>query len=73
LHRTPTGERGSSVGLLSAFCDMFVGLSAFAAGAVQAVFGYSAAFVMASAALGGGACMGRFVFVGKLEHKVYVV
>jgi MFS family permease len=62
LRRTPEGERGSAVGVLSAFYDLFVGMSSFAAGAVANRFGYSAAFVMATAALGAAAIAGRFVF-----------
>jgi MFS family permease len=62
LRQTPEGERGSAVGVLSAFYDLFVGVSSFAAGAVANRFGYSAAFVMAAAALGAAAIAGRFVF-----------
>ena len=62
LKRTPAHERGSAVGVLSAFYDLFVGASSFAAGAVSKRLGYSAAFVMAVCALGGAAIVGRFVF-----------
>jgi len=62
LRQTPPGERGSTVSILGAFYDLFVGLSAFAAGGVANHFGYSAAFVMATAALGAAAIAGRFVF-----------
>jgi MFS family permease len=65
LRRTPAGMRGSAVGVLSAFYDLFVGTSSFAAGAVANRFGYSAAFVMAVIALGGAAIFGRFVFFGQ--------
>jgi MFS family permease len=65
LRKTPSGERGSTIGVLSAFYDLFVGMGAFAAGAVSGRFGYSAAFVMAVVALAGAAFMGRFVFVDK--------
>ena len=34
LRETPSGQRGSAVGVLSAFYDLFVGVSSFAAGAV---------------------------------------
>jgi MFS family permease len=34
LRRTPAGERGSALGVLTAFYDLFVGVSSFAAGAV---------------------------------------
>lgn len=62
LRQTPEGERGSALGVLSAFYDLFVGLSSFAAGAVAKNFGYSAAFVMAAIALGAAALAGRFIF-----------
>jgi MFS family permease len=62
LKRTPERERGSTVGVLSAFYDLFVGLSSFAAGAVSNRFGYPAAFVMAAAAIGAAAVAGLFVF-----------
>lgn len=62
LKKTPSGERGSAVGVLSAFYDLFVGLSSFAAGAVADHWGYAAAFVMGTAALAGAALAGRSVF-----------
>jgi MFS family permease len=62
LRETPERERGSAVGVLSAFYDLFVGVSSFGAGAVASRFGYPAAFVMAAAALGAAAIAGRFVF-----------
>ena len=62
LKRTPQGERGSVVGILSAFLDLFVGTSSFAAGAVANHFGYSAAFAMAAIALLASAVAGRYVF-----------
>ncbi|HTT63330.1 MAG TPA: MFS transporter [Bryobacteraceae bacterium] len=65
LRRTASGDRGSTVGVLSAFYDLFVGMSAFAAGGVSGWLGYWAAFVMAVVALGGAAFMGRFVFAEK--------
>lgn len=34
LKRIPDGERGSAIGVLSAFYDLFVGLSSVAAGGV---------------------------------------
>ncbi len=64
LRKTPPGERGSVVGLLSAFYDLFVGISSFVAGGVAKHYGYSAAFLMAAAALGGAAIAGRWVFAG---------
>ena len=62
LRRTATGERGSAVSVLSAFYDMFVGMSSFSAGLIANSFGYAAAFIMAIAALGAAAVAGRFVF-----------
>jgi len=64
LRQTPDGERGSVVGVLGAFVDLFVGISSFSAGIVAKRFGYSAAFMMAAAALGAAAIAGRFVFSG---------
>jgi len=62
LKRTPVREHGTVVGVLSAFYDLFVGTSSFAAGAVSARFGYPAAFSMAAASLAVAAVMGIFVF-----------
>jgi MFS family permease len=62
LKRTPERERGSTVGVLTAFYDLFVGISSFAAGAVSSRFGYSAAFIMAAVAVGAAAIAGLFVF-----------
>jgi MFS family permease len=62
LRRTPERERGSAVGVLSAFFDLFVGVSSFAAGLVSNRFGYSGAFVMGAAALGAAAIAGRYIF-----------
>lgn len=62
LRKTPAHERGSAVSFLSAFYDLFVGISSFAAGMIAKRYGYSAAFVMAVLAIGGAAVMGRWVF-----------
>jgi len=62
LQKIPSGERGSAVGVLSAFVDLFVGVSSFVAGAVANRFGYSAAFVLAALALIAAAVAGRSVF-----------
>ncbi len=67
LRRTPDGERGSTVSVLSAFYDLFVGTSSFSAGLIANRFGYEAAFVMAIAALGAAAIAGRFVFAAAKE------
>jgi hypothetical protein len=50
------------VGVLSAFYDLFVGISSFAAGEVSSRFGYPAAFAMAAASIGAAAVAGLFVF-----------
>jgi predicted MFS family arabinose efflux permease len=62
LKRTPAREHGTAVGVLSAFYDLFVGTSSFAAGAVSSRFGYPAAFIMAAASLVVAAIVGVFVF-----------
>lgn len=62
LRRSPTNEHGSVIGFLSAFYDLFVGMSSVAAGAVAGNFGYPAAFSMAALALVAAAIAGRFVF-----------
>ena len=62
LRRIPASERGSTVGVLSAFVDLFVGISSFVAGALAKRFGYSAAFVLGTTALLAAAMAGRFVF-----------
>ena len=62
LRRTPETQHGSVIGLLSAFYDLFVGISSLAAGAVAGHFGYSVAFLMAASALLAAAVAGRFVF-----------
>lgn len=62
LRRTPDHERGSVMGVLSAFYDLFVGVSSFVAGFVAKRYGYPAAFLMAAASIGLAAFCGRFVF-----------
>jgi MFS family permease len=62
LRRAHESERGSSVSVLSAFYDVFVGASSISAGFLANSFGYGAAFVMAIAALGVAAVAGRAVF-----------
>jgi MFS family permease len=62
LRRTPERERGSAVSVLSAFYDLFVGISSFAAGTIAKSFGYSAAFYMAAGSLILAALVGRSVF-----------
>jgi MFS family permease len=62
LRRAHASERGSSVSVLSAFYDVFVGASSISAGFLANAFGYGAAFLMAIAALGAAAIAGRAVF-----------
>jgi MFS family permease len=62
LKRTPPGARGSAVSLLSAFCDLFVGISSFAAGTIAHHLGYPWAFWMAAIALAASALAGWRVF-----------
>ena len=62
LRETPERERGSAVGVLSAFYDLFVGLSSFAAGEISNRFGYGPAFFMAAASLIGASAAAWFVF-----------
>jgi MFS family permease len=62
LRRTPNSDRGSAIGILSAFYDLFVGISSFTAGWVAHQFNYSATFAMGAAALIAAAVAARFVF-----------
>jgi MFS family permease len=62
LKRTPAREHGTAVGVLSAFYDLFVGLSSFAAGAVATRFSYAAAFYMAAGSLVVAGFLGLIVF-----------
>jgi len=62
LKRTPAQEHGTAVGVLSAFYDLFVGVSSFAAGTVSTHFGYSAAFYMAAASLAVAGVLGAIFF-----------
>jgi MFS family permease len=70
LQKIPSGERGSALGVLSAFVDLFVGVSSFVAGAVAKHFGYSAAFVLAALALVAAAAAGRYVFTPEVASDV---
>ena len=62
LKRTPAREHGSVVSVLSAFYDLFVGISSITAGAIANHFGYAAAFATAAASLIAAAIAGRVVF-----------
>jgi MFS family permease len=70
LRRTADGERGSAVSVLSAFYDLFVGMSSFSAGLLANAFGYASAFVMAIAALAAAAIAGRFVFFSRETDSI---
>jgi MFS family permease len=73
VRNTPAGDRGSALGVLTAFFDLFVGVSSLAAGAVATKFGYPTAFMMAALALAAAAVAGRFVFAtSKAEGTAYV-
>jgi MFS family permease len=62
MRETPANQRGAAIGVMSAFYDLFVGMSSFAAGAVAKRFGYPAAFAMGAVALVAAAVTGRMVF-----------
>ncbi|MSV36319.1 MAG: MFS transporter [Bryobacterales bacterium] len=72
LKRTPSHERGSVVGVMSAFYDLFVGVSSFAAGAIANHFGYNAVFLMALFALGAAVPAARAVFASEHFEPVLV-
>jgi len=73
VRNTPAEQRGSALGVLTGFFDLFVGVSSLAAGAVATRFGYPTAFRMGALALGAAAIAGRFVFsTGKTEVPVCV-
>jgi len=62
LKRAQSHERGSTVGVLSAFYDLFVGTSSFAAGTMANRYGYSSAFLMALGGVFVAAAIGWRVF-----------
>jgi len=62
LRRTPEQQRGSAIGVLTAFYDLFVGISSLAAGAVAKNYGYPYAFLMAAVSIGAAAIAGRYLF-----------
>jgi MFS family permease len=69
LRNTPEQERGSAIGILTAFYDLFVGISSLAAGAIAKSSGYPAAFLMAAAAIIAAAIAGKFVFWPAVRAK----
>jgi len=73
VRRTPAGDRGSALGVLTGSFDLFVGVSSLAAGAVAGRFGYSTAFLMGATALIAAAIAGWFVFAPeKTPEPAYV-
>jgi MFS family permease len=69
LRRTPNDTHGSVVAILSAFYDLFVGVSSLVAGQVADRHGYSVTFVMAAVALLGAAIAGWFVFSERSQQS----
>lgn len=65
MRQAPANQRGSAIGVMSAFYDLFVGISSFAAGAVAKRFGYQAAFAMGAVAILAAGFTGRMVFYRK--------
>jgi MFS family permease len=62
LKNTPSHQRGSAVGVLSAFYDLFVGASSFLAGALADHFGYQSAFLLALGGVVAAGAVGKKVF-----------
>ena len=70
LRDIPSGERGSAIGVLSAFVDLFVGVSSFVAGVVAHRAGYAATFIVATVSLAAAAVAGRTVFASRPEPDI---
>ncbi len=70
LKRAAVNERASSLGILTASYDLFVGVSSFAAGAVATRFGYGTAFLGAAGALLLAAISGWVVFFGRRSEPL---
>ncbi|MBS1859402.1 MAG: MFS transporter [Acidobacteria bacterium] len=68
LRRAHPSQHGRAVGILSAFYDLFVGISSFVAGGVAHSFGYRAAFLMAAGAIVVAAVIGRWVFSDQADR-----
>jgi MFS family permease len=68
LKRVESHQRGSAVGVLSAFYDLFVGASSFLAGALADHFGYRSAFLLALGGIGAAALFGKPVFAPRASH-----
>jgi MFS family permease len=62
VRRAHAAQRGRALGVLTAFYDLFVGISSFAAGSIAHDFGYRWTFVMAACCVGVAAVAGRMVF-----------
>jgi MFS family permease len=73
LRRTPAQNHGSVVGVLSAFYDLFVGISSLLAGRLAQQHGYPAAFIMGAVALTGSAAAGCFVFRGERGKEAVAI
>jgi hypothetical protein len=58
------------MGILTAFCDLFIGVGSFAAGAVATSFGYPTTFVMAAAALLASAAAGWYVYFQPVQGNL---
>ena len=69
LRRAPAHQRGSTVGVLSAFYDLFVGTSSFAAGALAQRYGYPSAFLLALGGVALAAVVGPQVFARRYRDQ----
>lgn len=70
MRRSHDHERGSTVGTISAFYDLFVGAGSFAAGSVAHNFGYSWTFLMAASSLLASAVLGWYVLPAETDRTV---
>ena len=73
LRRAPESDRGSVVGVLTAFYDLFVGISSFTAGWISHRMGYGAAFAMAAIAVSAAAVAGRAIFAERTAARAAAV
>jgi MFS family permease len=62
LKRTPSHEHGSTIGVISAFYDIFVGTSSFIAGFMAQHYGYASTFTLACGSAFIAAALGLRVF-----------
>jgi len=63
LRGTPSHRHGSAIGVLSAFYDLFVGISSFLAGTLADHLGYQSAFLLALGGVFAAVAVGKMVFV----------